>query len=325
MSEEHNPEQGNRILEVSLGATTAEGGTRERVYTVGGAGTFPFLGAGPAAGHPPRIALEICDDTRTWSPIVLREVGDLAGDTGAWAAAAETTFGADMVRLFFTSTRQRGFDDFASLGTTMEEVIGATKYPLIVEGSTEPGIDSEVYRRIGEAAEGERILLGTAEADRYRSVAASALAYGHALVAQTPIDINLAKQLNILLHETGLPPERIVIDPYTGTLGYGFEYSYSVMERIRSVALQGDADLARPMISSAIDSLNVKEVREADPETADEVAIRWEFYAAFSALVAGAEIVCVRHPGTVALLREALPALQEGSHPQEEAYGDESA
>jgi acetyl-CoA decarbonylase/synthase complex subunit delta len=317
MSGDANQDQPGRITEVRLGATPAEGGTRERAFTVGGARSFPFLERGADAGHPPLIALEICDDTRAWSPIVLRHAGDLAEDVGAWAAAAETTMGADMVRLYFTSTRQRGFDDFAALGATMREVIEATKRPLIVEGSSEPKIDSEVYRRIGEAAAGERVLLGTAEADRYRSVAASALAYGHAVVAQTPIDINLAKQLNILLSETGIPSDQVVIDPYTGALGYGFEYSYSVMERIRLVALQGDADLARPMISSAIDSLNVKEVREADPETADAIAVHWEFYAAFAALVAGAEIVCVRHPGTVALLREALAALTEGTNPEE--------
>ena len=325
MNKDANQEQFTPIVEVRLGATSSEGGTRERTVTVGGARGFPFLEQGSAAGHAPRIVLEICDDPRTWSPIVLRHVGDLAEDAAAWAAAAESTFGADMVRLSFTSTRQRGFDDFASLGATMEEVIKATNYPLIVEGSSEPKIDSEVYRRIGEAAEGERILLGTAEADRYRSVAASALAYGHAVVAQTPIDINLAKQLNILLRETGIPPEKIVIDPYTGTLGYGFEYSYSVMERIRLVALRGDADLAHPMISSAIDSLNVKEVRDAQPGSLDEVAIHWEFYAAFSALIAGAEIVCVRHPGTIPLLREAIDALLEMPNPQEEAHGDESA
>lgn len=319
MSKDAHQDQPGRITEVRLGATPAEGGTRERTFTVGGAGGFPFLATGDDAGHPPLIALEICDDTRTWSPIVLRHAGDLAEDTGAWAAAAETTFGADMVRLYFTGTRQRGFDDFAGLGATMEEVIEATRRPLIVEGSSEPKIDSEVYRRIGEAAEGERILLGTAEADRYRSVAASALAYGHAVVAQTPIDINLAKQLNILLSETGISPDQVVIDPYTGTLGYGFEYSYSVMERIRLVALGGDADLARPMISSAIDSLNVKEVREADPEDADAMAVRWEFYAAFAAIVAGAEIVCVRHPGTVPVLREAIEALAQGPGPEEGA------
>ena len=123
------------------------------------------------------------------------------------------------------------------------------------------------------------------------------MAYNHSVIAQSPIDINLAKQLNILLREIGVPADHIMIDPYTGTLGYGFEYSYSVMERIRYAALKGDTDLAMPMISSATDSLTVKEVREADPAASDEIAVKWEFYAALSSAVAGASIVCVQAPG----------------------------
>ncbi|MDD1661465.1 MAG: acetyl-CoA synthase, partial [Methanomicrobiales archaeon] len=151
-----------------------------------------------------------------------------------------------------------------------------------------------------------------AEADRYRSVAAAALAYGHSVAAQSPIDINLAKQLNILLREIGVPHDRIVIDPYTGALGYGFEYSYSVMERIRDAALKGDRDLAMPMISQAPDSLTVKEVREAPPEWQRDIAVRWEFGFALSAAIAGADIVSVRHPETVRLLQEAFGNLLAG-------------
>ena len=147
----------------------------------------------------------------------------------------------------------------------MRKCCSSHRLPLIIEGSNDQAIDSEVFRRCGEAGEGERLLLGTAEAGRYRSIAAAALAYGHAVIAQSPIDINLAKQLNILLREIGVPEDQIVIDPYTGALGYGFEYSYSVMERIRTSALKGDADLAMPIISGASDTLTIKEVREADP------------------------------------------------------------
>jgi acetyl-CoA decarbonylase/synthase complex subunit delta len=192
-------------------------------------------------------------------------------------------------------------------------VLQATTLPLLIEGSNEPSIDSEVFSVCGEAAAGERILLGTAEADRYRSVAAAALAYGHGVIAQSPIDINLAKQLNILLHEIGVPHDRIVIDPFTGTLGYGFEYSYSVMERIRTAALKGDTDLAMPIISAAVDSLNIKEVREASVQDRDDTAVMWEFCAAFSAAVAGAEMVCVRHPRTVARLKKVFLHLAGGS------------
>jgi len=291
------------IREVRLGATRAEGGTREVSYAIGGERDLPFSGKRP---ERLLVALEICDDPRFWPPVVRDYVGDLANDTAEWARAAERTYGADLVRLNFTSTKQRGFDAFGAIAATTEEVLTATTRPLIVEGSNEPELDSEVFRRSGEAGEGERFLLGTAEADRYRSVAAAALAYGHAVIAQSPIDVNLAKQLNILLRETGVPQDRIVIDPYTGALGYGFEYTYSVMERIRLAALAGDADLAMPMISAPTDTLSIREVREAAPADREAMAVAWEFYTAYAAVVAGASIVCVRHPLTVARLKTAL-------------------
>jgi acetyl-CoA decarbonylase/synthase complex subunit delta len=192
-------------------------------------------------------------------------------------------------------------------------VLSATALPLIIEGSNEPKIDSDVYQKCGEAAQGERLLLGTAEAGRYRSIAAAALAYNHSLIAQSPIDVNLAKQLNILLREIGMQRDHILIDPYTGALGYGFEYSYSAMERIRFSALKGDTDLGMPIICSAIDSLNIKEVREADPAQQDEMAIQWEFYTGIAAAVAGAEIICVRHPKTVAMLKNAFSGMRSGA------------
>ena len=291
------------IREVRLGATRAEGGTREVSYAIGGERDLPFSGKRP---ERLLVALEICDDPQFWPPVVRDYVGDLANDTAEWARAAERTYGADLVRLNFTSTKQRGFDAFGAIAATTEEVLAATARPLIVEGSNEPELDSEVFRRSGEAGEGARLLLGTAEADRYRSVAAAALAYGHAVIAQSPIDVNLAKQLNILLRETGVPQDRIVIDPYTGALGYGFEYTYSVMERIRLAALAGDADLAMPMISAPTDTLSIREVREAAPADREAMAVAWEFYTAYAAVVAGASIVCVRHPLTVARLKTAL-------------------
>jgi len=299
----NSSEPGSEVREVRLGATRAEGGTREVSYVIGGERDLPFLG-----NRPDRllVALEVCDDPRFSPPVVRDYVGDLANNPDEWARAAERTYGADLVRLNFTSTKQRRFDAFGEIAATMDQVLAATTRPLIVEGSSEPELDSEVFRRCGEAGEGERLLLGTAEADRYRSVAAAALAYGHAVIAQSPIDINLAKQLNILLRETGIPRDRIVIDPYTGALGYGFEYSYSVMERVRLAGLAGDADLAMPMISAPADTLSVREVREAAPADRDAMAVAWEFYTAYSAFVAGASIVCVRHPLSVKKLHEAL-------------------
>jgi acetyl-CoA decarbonylase/synthase complex subunit delta len=294
---------------VTLGATAKEGGTRSASYRIGGWTDLPFLGPRPPGVRSPLVALEVCDDPRIWPAVVTRDLGDLTLDTAAWAREAEMRFSADLVRLVLTSTRDRSFSDFPAVGRTLEAVLSGTTLPLIVEGSGEPELDREVFQRCGEAGAGERLLLGTAEADRYRSVAAAALAYGHSVAAQSPIDINLAKQLNILLREIGVPHDRIVIDPYTGALGYGFEYSYSVMERIRDAALKGDRDLAMPMISQAPDSLTVKEIRDAPPDGQREIAVRWEFGCALSAAIAGADIVSVRHPETVGLLKGAFASL----------------
>ncbi len=314
---ENSPDLSGKIGHVILGATKAEGGTRTVSYHPGGESDLPFLGMKTGEGSVPLVAFEICDDPDYWSPIVTSYVGDLVKDTQGWAGAAEKQYGADLVRLYLTSTKRRGFDDFPAITKVMEGVLSGTGLPLVIEGSNEPAIDSEVFQRCGEAGQGERLLLGTAEAGRYRSVAAAAMAYNHSVVAQSPIDINLAKQLNILLREIGVTPDHIMIDPYTGTLGYGFEYSYSVMERIRYSALKGDTDLAMPMITSATDSLGVKEVREADPAIRDDIAVAWEFYAALSSVVAGASIVCVRHPKTVPLLKTAFRELWAGKMPGE--------
>ena len=224
MADVPQPADSGSIDLVTLGATRADGGTRSVSYKIGGWRTLPFLGDRPAGVRSPLVALEVCDDPRIWPAVVTREFGDLAGDTAAWAREAEKRFSADLVRLVLTSTRDRNFSDLPRLGRTVETVLSATGLPIIIEGSNEAERDREVFQRCGEAGSGERLLLGTAEADRYRSVAAAALAYGHSVIAQSPIDINLAKQLNILLREIGVPHDRIVIDPYTGALGYGFEY-----------------------------------------------------------------------------------------------------
>jgi acetyl-CoA decarbonylase/synthase, CODH/ACS complex subunit delta len=300
-----------QIGTVVLGATRSEGGSRSISYSIGGEQDLPFVGS-PPSGHRPLIAYEICDDLSLWPPVIREFLKDRTREPGAWAREAGDQWKPDLIRLFLTSTRMRDFRDFATIRRTIEEVLQQSPLPLIIEGSTDPAIDSEVFAACGEAGEGERLLLGTAEAGRYRSIAAAALAYGHAVIAQSPIDINLAKQLNILLRETGLPEDRIVIDPYTGALGYGFEYSYSVMERIRTSALKGDADLAMPIISGAPDTLTVREVREADPGISQRVAVTWEFYTALSSALAGASIVCVRHPQTIPLLLEAIDALWGG-------------
>jgi len=299
---------------VTLGATKTDGGTRRVSYRIGGGTALPFLEKEPV-NPSPLIAFEICDFPPFWSPIVRTRCGDVVNSPAEWARAADAMYGADLIRLHLNSTRQRNFSDIPAIAKTVEAVLSASSLPLIIEGSNEPKIDSEVFQRCGEAGQGEALLLGTAEAGHYRSIAAAALAYNHSVIAQSPIDVNLAKQLNILLREIGVTHDHIVIDPYTGALGYGFEYSYSAMERIRFAALKGDADLAMPVICSAADTLTIKEVREADPAIQDSVAVSWELYTGIAAAAAGAEIICVRHPSTIAPLRKAFADLRAGAGP----------
>src|SRR5208337_3551885 len=157
------------IGEVMLGATKTDGGTRRLSYRIGGGTTLPFLES-RADSPSPLIALEICDYLPFWSPIVKNYCGDLVNSVGEWAKAADASYGADLIRLYLTSTRQRNFSDIASIRKTVEDVLSASSLPLVIEGSNEPKIDSEVFQTCGEAAQGERLLLGTAEAGKYRSV-----------------------------------------------------------------------------------------------------------------------------------------------------------
>lgn len=302
------------IERVTLGATASDGGTRRISYRLGGGTTLPFLEQDPSFPMP-LIAFEVCDFPQFWSPIVKEYCGDLVGNLAEWTSTADVKYGADLIRLHLNSTRQRNFADIPTIGKTVETVLSATSLPLIIEGSNEPKIDSDVFQRCGETAQGERLLLGTAEASHYRSIAAAALAYNHSVIAQSPIDVNLAKQLNILLREIGVQRDHIVIDPYTGALGYGFEYSYSAMERIRFAALKGDTDLAMPLICSAADTLTIKEVREADPSMQDRFAVSWEVYTGIAAAAAGAEIICVRHPETIGMLRKAFSGMKARAGP----------
>lgn len=303
MTISYSPGWTSSIREVTIGATTAEGGTRRISYRIGGESDLPCI----SQGRKPLIAFEICDDPALWPDVVRSACTKLVDDPPAWAEYVDTTLHADLIRLNLTSTRRRNFDTYDSVGKIVKAVLAATSLPLIIEGSTDVEIDSEVFQRCGEAGEKEKLVLGTAEAARYRSVAAAAIAYGHSVIAQSPIDVNLAKQLNILLREAGVPDDRIIIDPYTGALGYGFEYTYSTMERIRFAALKGDADLAVPMICAPSDTLTIKEIRGAVHN--HETAVSWEVATSVAAALAGATILVVRHPGSLYQLKKAIDSL----------------
>jgi len=299
-----------KVREVTLGATAAEGGTRARTVTVGGETTLPFLYFEGEIPHPPAVALEIQDNyPEDWSPLLLEAWGDVLKDPPAWASKAEE-LGADLLML-----RLRGVDSQGQETTpqeaaaTVKAVLEASGLPLIVRGPGQAERDNELLVAVAEAAAGERLALGLCEDKNYRTIVAAALANGHLVIASTPIDVNLAKQLNILISDMRMPLERVLMDPTTGALGYGIEYSYSVMERLRIAALQGDSMTQQPMICFVgEESWRQKEskVNEGVPAAWGDWkkrSVAWEVLTATTLLQAGADIVTLRHPESVGLVK----------------------
>jgi acetyl-CoA decarbonylase/synthase complex subunit delta len=200
----------------------------------------------------------------------------------------------------------------------VQSVLEAVDVPLIVTGHSHFDTVNQVMKAVAKACEGENLLLNWVERDNYRTVAGAALAYGHSIVAQSPIDVNIAKQLNILLTDMGAKREQIVIDPMAGAMGYGLEYSYSVMERIRTSGLRGDEMLAGPMlVAPGAECAKIKEWRapESDfPAWGDlsRRAAAWELAGAISLLYAGADLLILYHPEAVAATKKAIDRLMDG-------------
>ncbi|MFA5374730.1 MAG: acetyl-CoA decarbonylase/synthase complex subunit delta [Dehalococcoidia bacterium] len=300
-----------KVHQVTLGGQ----GSRKAV-TVGGENTLPFLKFEGGMPHRPTLAIEILDcKPEDWSPHLISAWGTVTSDTAKWAKKA-VEFGADMIALRLRSAHPEAADTGAAAAKkSVDAVLSAVDVPVIVLG---PGVaekDVEVLRAASDTARGQRVALGNCEEKNYRTIAASCIADGHVAIGHSPLDINLAKQLNILLHDVGLPIDSILMDPDVGALGYGLEYSYSVMERLRIAALGGDKMAAMPMICNVgTESWRQKEAKviENVPEgwgDNERRAIMWEEITAIAMLNAGADIITLRHPQTVEVIKKTIDKL----------------
>ncbi|MGA3095536.1 MAG: acetyl-CoA decarbonylase/synthase complex subunit delta [Bryobacteraceae bacterium] len=296
------------IRTVTLGA-----GSR-RPVTVGGGNGLPlhtFEGTFP---HRPALALEITDvDPVRWAEAAREPWDGVLGRPAAAARRAVKDFGADLIMLDLMGTHpDRGNRSPEEAAADVRAVLDAVDVPLIVKGPGAGPQQNDVLARAAEEGKGEGLALHSASQEDYKTLAAVAVAYGHILVAESPIDMNIAKQLNILLSDASMDLSRTLIDPLTGGLGYGLEYTYSVMERIRLAALGGDAMLNSPMICLAGDEAwKAKEAKvpgAREPLWGDERqrGIHWEMATALALLEAGAEVLVLRHPETLARLRTQL-------------------
>ncbi len=309
----------SKVGEVVLGATKEQGGSRSHTITVGGESTLPFLHFEGGVPNRPVIALEISDMVPGWHPCFGEYYDDVFDDTAAWAKKCVDEYGADLIQIRLQSAdpdlKDSSPEDCAA---TVKKVLEAVGVPIIVVGCGKAEKDNLIYPVVAEATAGENLLLGVAEVENYKAITSACMAHKHNVIALSPIDINICKQLNILIAEMSMVMNnRIIIDPCMSALGYGIEYTYSIMERARNGALQGDRMLSMPMIGNI--GYEVWRTKETNTSVEDapgwgdrgDRAVLWEATTAVAFLQAGLDILVLRHPRAAALAKKNIDELMQ--------------
>jgi acetyl-CoA decarbonylase/synthase complex subunit delta len=301
-----------KIREVTIG--------KKNAVTVGGESTLPFHLFEGEMPRRPLIAMEVYDmKPENWPEAVVKPFVGVMDSPAAWAKKCEKEYKADIICLQLASTDPNAKDASPEAAVeTVKAVLGAISVPLIVYGSGNVEKDVLVLKKVAEATDGSNIVIGPVKEDNYKPVTAAAIGFKQLVAGETPIDVNMAKQLNILMTNLGLEADRILVDPSTGALGYGLEYTYSVMERDRLAALQqSDSMMQMPIICNlGKEAWKSKEAKVSEKEEpswgdAEKRGILWEAITAVSLLMAGADVLIMRHPESVRLVRNTIDRLME--------------
>lgn len=297
-----------KIVEVTLGAG-------EKARKVGGETAMPLCNFEGEFPNRPVVAMEVYDNaqaTEAWPEAAKAPFSDVLSDPVAWAKKCIDEYGAEAICLQLWSTDPNGMDTSPDEAANLvKKVAEAIAVPLIVWGSENAEKDAEVLAKVAEACDGMNLVLGPAREENYKKIGGAAIGYGHTVVGQTPIDVNMAKQLNILMNNLGVPMDKILMDPQMGALGYGIEYTYSVMERDRLTALkQGDEKMQSPLICDIgkycwkTKEAGISESEEPTFGDAGTRGVLWETVSAVDVLAAGADVLILRHPDSVRILKK---------------------
>lgn len=306
-----------KVVEVKLGATKSEGGTRGESIVIGGETTPAFYTFEKPMPHRPVIAIDVFDMKVPLPKAVKTHVKDVMEDPAAWAKLAVEKFGADLLTVHLISVDPLVKNASPKEAVkTVEEVAQAVDVPLIIGGCGDPKKDADVFEAVAETFAGERFLISSVTRDMDVERCAKFIKkYGHVALSFTPMDLNLARELNRILYDF-LPKEDIVMDLTTAALGYGLDYAFTNMERARLAALMGDPELAHPMSSG---TTNAWAAREAWLEMAPEWEPRelrgplWEVLTASTLLLAGVDLFMMMHPAAVKTLKDIIGQLLGGS------------
>jgi acetyl-CoA decarbonylase/synthase complex subunit delta len=305
-----------KVVEVRLGATKSEGGTRGKSVVIGGETTPAFYTFERPVLRPPVITLDVFDMEVPLAKAVKMHVKDVLGDPAAWAKLAVEKFGADLVTVHLISVDPLVKDASPKEAVkTVEEVAQAVDVPLVIGGCGDPVKDADVFAEVAETFAGERFLISSITRDMdVERCAKFVKKNGHVALSFTPMDLNLARELNRRLYDF-LPKEDIVMDLTTAALGYGLDYAFTNMERARLAALMGDPELAHPMSSG---TTNAWAAREAWLKMAPEWEPRelrgplWEVVTALTLLLAGVDLFMMMHPAAVKTLKDVVKQLTSG-------------
>lgn len=307
------------IRTVKIGAASDEGGTRTSTVTLGGYDSLPFYNFEGFMPNPPVIAMEVFDTPPRRYPKPLMDIySDVIEKPAEMARKCVEKYGAQMISIRLDGTHpDKGDKSPEEASDVVKSVLESVGVPIIITGHANFEKINEVMRKVAETASGENCLINWVEQDNYKTIAAICLAHGHCIAALSPIDVNIAKQMNIQLTDMSFPADKIVMDPMTSSTGYGLEYSYSIMERIRIAGLGGDGMLNMPMmINPGYESSLSKEswALESDiPEwgNEDKRTPYWEIATASSLMLAGAELMILYHPMTVEVMRGKIEELSK--------------
>jgi acetyl-CoA decarbonylase/synthase complex subunit delta len=306
-----------QIREVTLGATKSGGGSRGKKIVIGGATTPAFYLFEKTPPHPPVISVDTFDMKVTLPKAIRMHVEEVWEDTAAWAKMAVDKWGAEVLTVHLLSTDPLIKDTPpAKAAKTVEEVLQAVDVPLIIGGCGDPKKDAEVFTKVAEVTEGERVLLSSVtldmdEAGVLEGVAKAAGKHGHLVLGFTALDLNRAKELNRKLYDY-VPEDNILMDLTTAALGYGLEYSFTIHERARMAALMGDSELQHPVLSG---TTNAWAAREAWIKLGPEWEPRslrgplWETLTALSLLLAGVDLFMMMHPDAVKTMKKVVEQL----------------
>ena len=278
-------------------------GKGDRAIKIGGENILPFHYFEGTIQNRPRIALEVWDTEPTeWAEWVREPYKDVMSDPVAWAKKCPD-YGADLICLRLASTDPAGANAPADkAAATVKKVVEAIKLPLIVYGSGDETKDVQVLTKVAEICTGEKLLLGPVVKENFEPISKAALEHGHSIIAQSPVDINLEKELNVKLLKT-FPTDRIVIDPMSSALGYGMEYSFTIMERTKHIGVMfGDNTMQMPVIAD----LGGESWKTKQAKANKEQGILWECTTAMSLLLAGANILVLRHPDSCKYMKEVI-------------------